>query len=527
MPRRLALLALGSFVCLACVDVGEPRDAVWFLERLHQLDDLPRLEPAWSELASTYDRAGGNDWDGHTYPWIDGHRNVLLSVDGPGCIHRISTGVLADVEHTRIEIVLDHVPVLSMPVTELFDPVAGPFAGGLVRAGPYPEFRYPTVRMPIPFAEHAEVRLISAEQQWGSFWQIGYTRHDGDVPIETLALPLDVRTQRALDEAGAAWDAAVLGLRRPNAPDISLTDTLARDQALRWDERGCGTIERMRVTIPNDWPGAWRALQVRLTWDDAGSAAVELPVAEFLGAGDYVDDPLAWFDSLIMGADDDRGWLSLPMPYRTAARVELINAGGEAMDVALDLWRRRCIEQHDDVGYLHATVVTAPAATESSPRAGPQQLPVHRLLEHHGRGKVVGATLRVAWAYPDLWWGEGDWQIWTDQPFDAWPPRYHGTGTEEFYDGGWTRFERKALSGVIKPRPGLVTVYGFLLNDAFAFERSIRMQVETLGLGPIANNVITKQHPPWSSTVYWYDEAPSRQPPESSTINAVGQRQAH
>ncbi len=497
-----------SLAALLGCSEAEPRDAVWFLERLHRLDDLPRLEPGLSELSSTYDRAGGNAWDGHTYPWVDGHRNVLLSVDGPGCIHRISTGQLELVADTRIEIRLDGGQLLAMPVGELFDPDNGPFAGGLVYSGPYPEIRYPTIRMPIPFAEHADVRLISETAAWGSFWQIGYSRYEPGTPIETLELPLDPRTQRALDEAGDAWTDSVAGARRPTAADISLVQTLEPGASLQWDDRGCGTIEYVRVTIVDDWPGAWRSLRLRATWDDAEAPAIELPVAEFLGAGDFVDDPFAHFDSLIMGAEDDRGWLRLPMPYRRAARIELRNDGAIAMPVEFELWRERCVEQPADFGYLHAEVNTAKAATDESPKAGPMEVPVHLVFEREGRGKVVGTLLRVEWAYFELWWGEGDWQIWTDQPFDQWPPRYHGSGTEEFYDGGWTWFNRKALAGAIKPRPGIESVYGFMLNDAFTYERNIRMQVETLGLGEVANNVITKQHPAWSTTVYWYDERP-------------------
>jgi hypothetical protein len=504
-PRRISYLF--ALALLGCADAGEPRDAVYFLERLHQLDDLPRLEPAWSELSSTYDRAGGNLLDGRTYPWIDGYRNVLLSVDGPGCIHRISTGELEAVAATRIEITLDGGRLLEMSVGELFDPDHGPFAGGLVHSGPYPEIHYPTIRMPIPFAEHADVRLISETATWGSFWQIGYTRFEAGTPVATLRLPLDPRTQRALDEAGDAWTDAVTGARKPSLPDIDLRETVEPGASLDFEELGCGTIERVRIAIIDDWPGAWRSLRLRATWDDAETPAVELPVAEFLGAGDYVDDPWARYESLIMGAEDDRGWLRLPMPYRRAARLELHNDGAAPMQVELELWRKRCVEQPAGFGYLHAEVNTAPAATDESPRAGPGKVPVHLVLDREGRGKVVGTLLRVEWAYPNLWWGEGDWQIWTDQALDDWPPRYHGSGTEEFYDGGWTRFDRKALAGVIKPRPGIETVYGFMLNDAFSYERRIRMQVETVGL-LLGDAVVTEQHPRWSTTVYWYDELP-------------------
>ena len=59
----------------------------------------------------------------------------------------------------------------------------------------------------------------------------------------------------------------------------------------------------------------------------------------------------------------------------------------------------------------------------------------------------------------------------------------------------------------IKQRPGLVTVYGFMLNDALGYEDRIHMQVETVGL-LLGDDVVQQENPVWSSTVYWYDERP-------------------
>ncbi|KIG17068.1 hypothetical protein DB30_03665 [Enhygromyxa salina] len=511
MARRsggLVLAALASI--LACDGAPPPRDAIYFLERLHLLDTLPLLEPGDAELASTYDRDGHNALDGMTYPWTDGRRNVLLSVDGPGCIHRISTGDIAAVADTRVEIMLDYGELLSMTVGELFDPISSPFAGGLIHSGPYPDVHYPTVRMPMPFAEHAEVRLIDADQRWGVFWQIGYTRYEAGTPIETLTLPLDPGTERALDEAGQAWADAVAGARRPQSPSVRVSESLEPGADLSWDDSGCGTIERLAVGIdPGDASAAaaWRALRLRVIWDRANSPAIELPLAEFMGAGDNADDPEAAFNGLIMSATEHRADLRLPMPYREAARIELHNDGEAPVEAELELWTRRCVNHPVNAGYLHAHAQTAPAATPNSPRSGPAQVPVHRLFDYQGRGKLVGVLLRIEWPFADLWWGEGDWQIWSDQPVNAWPPRYHGTGTEEFFDAGWTRFDRRPLAGAIKQRPGLVSVYGFMLNDAFTFEQQLRVQVETVGLW-VGDLVVTELHPTWSSTVYWYDERP-------------------
>ncbi|MBN2578544.1 MAG: DUF2961 domain-containing protein [Pirellulales bacterium] len=48
-----------------------------------------------------------------------------------------------------------------------------------------------------------------------------------------------------------------------------------------------------------------------------------------------------------------------------------------------------------------------------------------------------------------------------------------GTGSEEYFNSGWCRFDRKVVSGFLTLRPGHPTVYSFHLNDAFQFQRRI------------------------------------------------------
>jgi len=483
-------------------DAPIPLDAAHFLRALHEVDALPGLGTSVAEMVSTWDQTGwlwdGTDFSGFEF---DGDVATLVSVEGPGCIHRFSTGEENEyVVGTRIQIDLDGEPLIDVPVAEFFNPTQSPF-GGLVHDG-----AYPTVRMPMPFRESAEVRLVAPEGNWGFFWQIAYSRLP-DETLETLTLPLSDTDQEALDVANAAWTDALDGVSPPDRGElVSLGDTLAPGESLIWEDSGCGTIRGLEVALaPND-PEAWHDTQVRIRWD-GGDASVAMPLATLMAGSDYGDDPLAAFDSLIAGAADGAAYLRLPMPYRRAAEIEIHNAGREPVTVAVDVWREVCERQPANFGYLHAERRIAPAAAVDSPVSGPYSIPTHRLLDRAGRGKIVGTTLRVEWPHADLWWGEGDWQIWIDQDRAEWPPQYHGTGTEEFYDGGWTVFDRKALSGAVKQRPGPVTVYGFLLSDAFEYQQAIRMEVETLGLGE-GHTVIAERHPDWDTTVYWYDALP-------------------
>ena len=138
-------------------------------------------------------------------------------------------------------------------------------------------------------------------------------------------------------------------------------------------------------------------------------------------------------------------------------------------------------------------------------RFPPFNVPVHVALERsEGPGKYVGVLLCLHWPHSD-WWGEGDWMIWTDEK--GWPPSYHGTGSEEYFNSGWCRFDRKAVSGVVRQEPGNVAVYSFHLNDAFQFRNNIRVAEEVW--------VEPHKYALWASTAYWYalvpQEARSRQ----------------
>ena len=41
-----------------------------------------------------------------------------------------------------------------------------------------------------------------------------------------------------------------------------------------------------------------------------------------------------------------------------------------------------------------------------------------------------------------------------DSDENSWPPSYHGTGSEEYFNSGWCQFDRKAVSGFVKVHPG-------------------------------------------------------------------------
>ena len=148
----------------------EVKDLKYFLHNLYTVDDLPILEDSHTYISSTWDTTGGNS-DGDCFKNRQGPINVLLDVNGPGCVHRIFTGVtygFIDVSTygTKIQVFIDNnsEPIYDMEVTKFFDDHTGPF--------PYPfvfQKTYPGILFPIPFARHIKIQLVNdREVNWGN-----------------------------------------------------------------------------------------------------------------------------------------------------------------------------------------------------------------------------------------------------------------------------------------------------------------------------------------------------------------------
>jgi len=544
----MALSAVG-----ALGPAAEPaRDVGYFLKRLQTLDHLPELEDSHTAMSSTWDRTGGNI-DGFDFKRVerDG-RNVLLDVDGPGCIHRIMAacqqhsrrqGFSEKQNGTRIQITLDKAdrPTIDMTLDDfLILRESTPF--------PYPlvfEKTYPGCLHPIPYAEHCLVQLVNSDFQptqenydmfdwkekaiWGGWWQLTYTTYSKEVNVKTLSLPLEEDDRIEQAAVARTW------LRAESSPPAApKTWSVARRAVVRPGEcadvrlGGTGVIRQLRMAVDPGDPASLKSLRLQIFWDGSERASVDVPVGYFFGhantghnarhesagampAGmEHMPRGKAFaygcnFNSLLIGVLPEEAYARFPMPFSEGAVVRLRNTHPTkaiAATIKLDVQDRE--ELPADWGRFHATFSEERAAGERSAKLGPQNVPAKIVLEREARGKYIGALIHVDWPSTS-WWGEGDWLIWSDE--NQWPPSYHGTGSEEYFQGGGGQFDRKAVSGFVTLRPGHPTVYSFHLNDAFQFSRNIRVAEEQMGYG-VADPLIRDKTPIWSSTAFWYADRP-------------------
>lgn len=558
--NKVIIIALSLFLLGACTTDGtkditdseiETRDLSWFLKRLRTLNHLPELENSHTAMVSTWDTTG-NNLDAFTHNWnVEEDTNTILDIDGPGCIHRIFTGYIDHrFDSTRIQIYLDHKkkPLFDMPITKFFDDRYSPF--------PYPLVfvkSYPGTLMPIPFEKNITVKIVTspfrAENwkdgphsealwnlgRWGVYWQFTYTKYSGLVKVKSMNWPLDDTEQSELDKTCYAWlKAESTPPSEPDNWDILKKTVLHQGESMEVNIENTGVIKQLRIVASPDNPEVLNHIRIQMFWDGNTLPSVDAPIGYMFGHGESGqnknDSSIAavngkWpvsdefmqtepqpyntnYNSLLPGMTNDEVYCRFPMPFSDGAKVKLLNTGNrvaEHVELKIEVEKMKRIPEN--WGRFQVTWSQAPAATGATPKFGEMNIPCKIFLDRKVKGKYVGSMLQIAWDSND-WWGEGDWLIWTDE--NEWPPSYHGTGTEEYFNSGWGMFDRKAVSGFVSLRPGHPTVYSFHLNDAFNFQYNIRVVEEQWALVPnetLPNQILATKKPMWSSTAFWYAEA--------------------
>jgi hypothetical protein len=298
---------------------------------------------------------------------------------------------------------------------------------------------------------------------------------------------------------------------------------------------GAGCVKHIWMTmtsIPAEEFELCRTV-LRMFWDGQSSPSVEVPLGDFFGIGFGIRRNFASLP-LQMSPEDGKGFNCwFPMPFAAGARFEVENQG-EARRI---LFYYIDYEEHDAAdpdlarfcAWWNRTRTTAGTAREKGysrrdyrlderrpPGArialgGPWEEPNlsgdknYLILEAMGRGHYVGCNLNIDVFERQVndWYGEGDDMIFVDG--EPWPPRLHGTGTEDYFNTAFcpTQEYCAPYHGITVysgneawPWGGKNSLYRFHIEDPIAFEKSIRVSIETGHDNALAND--------YSSTAYWY-----------------------
>ena len=302
------------------------------------------------------------------------------------------------------------------------------------------------------------------------------------------------------------------------------------------DIKGPGQITHIWMTQRHHY----RECLLKITWDNAKSPSVLVPLGDFFCLGHGIVNS---FQSLLFTASASTGRSNrfdqgcalncyAPMPFRKRAVVELVNQSKEAHGQYFYVDYETLESVTDDVGYFHAEF------RRTNPFGGwGHEIPVNMpeanivntkclawdnnyvILDTKGRGHYLGSNLSVT-NFKGNWWGEGDDMIWVDGY--KWPPDLHGTGSEDYLNQAWgmqdNAFLRNGSSifeGNTTPsrsqspwdQGAYQTSYIFHLENPVRFQKEIKVTIEHGHGNHLANEM--------SSVGYWYADWPAAavQPP--------------
>lgn len=427
-----------STIALMLFFISTARSQHVGLDFYDHLADLPYIySNDEARYISSYDRTGGND-DGFrgTYSALyvdDNGEHVIFEEDGPGCIYNIwftdLGGPTSPLRWGTLRFYFDKERKARIEIdpNDFFSGRTAPFLSPLVTYNYISSGGYGG-SVPFPFAKHLK---ITTEKRVG-FYNIYYHLYKGKEVNswtgEEDYSRLVSRFQRSGSDPKAPTTVDVVRKR------ISLPKRQRRDKiepAVLLSHQGGGVIQAIKIN-PLFPPEQYTLNHVflRMTWDGQKKPAVDAPIGPFFGSGLGEADVRSLFFGMSTAGTY---YCYFPMPFKKSARVELVNtsydAGAELFCEISYSAEPPTETEGAPLGYFGAKY------RNEWPVVGPDD---YTLFEYEGAGSLVGQVMTVEPVKPDRkrWW-EGDLRIWIDGEEK---PRFHGTGHEDEYQGGWSTF---------------------------------------------------------------------------------------
>lgn len=478
---RQALISL-ILILLLFVPTLAQDTAPWVLglEELHRLDLLPEMRRSVHVgSVSSYDRTGGND-DGFSgkYSFIAKEDDGLVIADlkGPGIIYRIWTPTPSD---DLMEFYFDgeDSPRITVKFREIFTGQHRPFVSPLVGYGAGGFYSY----VPLPYEKSCKIKVRSERVQ---FYQINFAEYPKDAPVHSWSPSASDTSKEHEAKAAALFAAAGSDISRYTVAQGTACEIHQANvsvdpgkTATLFETNQGGRIAGLRISPASALAGKARDLLLRISWDEESEPAVICPAGDFFG--------YAWgkpaMTSLFIGATDNTAYCYYPMPFSRSAKIELVSQRrvGPPVEVKAEVVFATA-PRTDGEGKFYAHWRRENPTTKGKP---------FTFLETQGKGHVVGCILQAqGMVSGNTHFFEGDDQTTIDGNLVI-----HGTGSEDFFNGGWYdvpgRWEKRLsfpLSGCLgyQKHLGRTGGYRLMVGDAYAFAESI---LQTIEHGPTDN----------------------------------------
>lgn len=448
---------------------------------------------------SSYDTTGGND-DGFSgkYSFLrkEGSSLVIADLKGPGVIHRIWTPTPSE---DTIQFYFDGeaYPRINIRFIDLFSgkvyPFSRPVSGNEV--GGY--YCY----VPIPYSESCKIKLKGGRMQ---FIQIQYRMFNESKQVTSFPAKPGQKEADALNLVLENWSyyggKASLAQKPADAGIKKLTRNFSLDPGesiVLFRDRNGGRIAGFEIKPYSDLNTASKDLIIRASWDNDKVEAINCPLVDFFGYG--FDKPS--MQSVLAGVRDKVHYFNIPMPYDRKGTLELEylkneSNKGKTISFTFTAYYNETKKGLDE-GRLYA---------KWRREINPQQGKPYAILETEGHGHYVGTILKAQGLNPGITtFFEGDDQCFVDGEL-----RLHGTGSEDYFNGGWYALPDRWDQAFSLPVHGALGYsvplartggYRFYIGDKIPFRRSFSLTIEH---GPEGNNVPVD----YTSVAFFYCDRP-------------------
>ncbi len=248
------------------------------------------------------------------------------------------------------------------------------------------------------------------------------------------------------------------------------------------DVQGCGVVNRMWMTMykptaPDNIkidPVILRSIRIEMYWDNAQTPAVSAPLGDFFCS--IMGQMVPFENELFSNPGGKSLVFHVPMPFRTAAKIQVINDSEEKIGQLFYDINFTLTDYHDDnILYFHAYWNRERWTTLGKD--------FEILPSIKGAGRYIGAHIGVI-SHPDNigWWGEGEAKIYLDG--DTNYPTLCGTGAEDYcgnafgLDVSMNRFQGVLLTDYDRNMHGF---YRYHIPDPVYFYSDCRVTIQQLG----------------------------------------------
>ena len=238
------------------------------------------------------------------------------------------------------------------------------------------------------------------------------------------------------------------------------------------DIKGEGAIQRIWLTIDHN-PVKLRSLRLQFFWDGSNKPAVDVPLGDFFG---YNLGKQIVFQSALFSSGEGRSYnCYIPMPFKKAAKVLLINEGTERVKLFYDI---DFVLQKLPLNtlYFHAYW-----NRQQSGQLGDDYILLPKV---EGKGRFLGISvgLNTDTSYGKSWWGEGEVKMYLDG--DTKYPTINGTGAEDYIGSAWglgtfTNWYQGCT--IANDSTGQFNFYRWHIPDAIYFNKDIKVTIQQIG----------------------------------------------